>query len=331
MVIMKVFENGLCLLLIICFLSSCCYGKQVIGDGAGDFVFEHKIAGQVKKISVYYYCPRELSSLSRVVFVLHGAGRNGRVYRDEWQKYANRYNFIVLCPEFSEGEFGGWGKYNGGNIYDYEQKKYNERADWTFNVIEGLFDFVKQDRELKAEAYCIFGHSAGAQFVQRMVLFMPEARFSLAIANGAGDYTAPVFNKIFSDGLQYTCVTEESLRKSFAKGMVILMGAKDLMSKTMPKEGQFHEYDRVWKARRFYKTAKAEALKRRTTFKWLFRLVPNADHNNPLHAKYGSMLASKSKIFLSNPNVREPKNAADGNESGQTDSNTPTKAKFKNR
>ena len=323
----KVFKNSLYLFLIICFLSCGCYGKQVIGDGAGNFVFEYKIAGKVKKIPVYYYCPQELAPLSRVVFVLHGAGRNGKGYRDEWQKYANRYNFIVLCPEFSEGEFGGWGRYNGGNIYDYEQKKYSKRADWSFNVIEGLFDFVKQERELKAEAYCIFGHSAGAQFVQRMVMFMPEARFSLAISNGSGDYTAPVFDKIFSDGLKDTGVTEESLGKSFEKEMIVLMGAKDLMSKTMPKEGQFHKYDRVWKAKIFFQTAKAEAMKRQAIFKWCFMLVPNADHNNPAYAEIGSKLAAKSKIFFSNPNAKDPNDINNVNEVSQTDNNTPSETK----
>ncbi len=248
--------------------------------------------------------------MSRIVFVMHGANRNGKAYRDEWQKYAARYNFIILCPQFSEADFPD-SKYNCGNIYDYDRKKYSDRADLTFNVIEGLFDFVKQDRGMKAEAYCIFGHSAGAQFVHRMVLFMPEARFSLAIANGAGDYTAPVFDKIPYEGLKGTYVTKESLKKSFAKEMVILMGARDLMSKTMPKEGQFHEYDRVWMAKRFYGIAKAEALKLQTTFKWLFRLVPNADHNNPLHAEYGSAMAARSKIFLTDPNAKEPNSIAE--------------------
>jgi hypothetical protein len=160
-----------------------------------------------------------------------------------------------------------------------------------------------------------------------MVLFMPEARFSMAIANGSGNYTAPVFDKELFDGVQYTSVTEESLRKSFAKEMIVLMGAKDIVSKTMPKEGKFHEYDRVWKAKVFYKTAKDESLKRQVPFKWRFSLVPNADHNNPVYAEYGSRFAARSKIFLSNPNAKEPNDVADSNESSWTDSNTPSKVK----
>ena len=114
---------------------------------------------------------------------------------------------------------------------------------------------------------------------------MPEARFSLAIANGSGNYTAPTFDKKFTDGVKFTAVTEESLRKSFAKEMIILMGDRDFVSKTMPKSPDaFHEYDRVWKAKVFYSTAKAEAEKRKVPLKWKFIFVPNADHNSRLHA-----------------------------------------------
>jgi predicted esterase len=314
--------------LITLFSLLCCglYAKPVIVNGDGDFVFEYKLAGQVKKIPVYYFSPQKLSRMSRVVFVLHGVGRNGKVYRDEWRTYAAKYNFIVLCPEFSKTEFPDWWSYNGGNIYDNEKKQYTPRQDWSFNVIEGLFDFVKQDRQLKAEAYCIFGHSAGAQFVQRMVLFMPEARFSLAIANGSGNYTAPTFDKKFTEGVKFTAVTEESLRKSFSKEMIILMGEKDFVSKTMPKSPDaFHEYDRVWKAKLFYDDAKAEAEKRKVDLNWRIKFVPNADHNSHLHAEYGSKLAANSKIFVpkQNPIADEPITIAGEVDPKPADGNSP--------
>ena len=262
-------------------------------------MFEYELAGQLKKIPVHYFAPKTMTRGSRIVFVLHGASRSGKGYRDTWQKYATTYNFLVICPEFSEAEFPGWWKYNGGNIYDMDAKKYTLRKDWTFNVIEGLFDFIRQDRQLEVEFYCLFGHSAGAQFVHRMALFMPEARFSLAIANGAGDYTEPTFEKNFTDGLKNTPATEENLVKAFQKEIIFLMGEKDLVSKTMPKTPEsFHEYDRVWKARFFFDAAKKEAAKRQAEFNWTLRFVPGADHNDPKHAEFGSRLAARSKKTL---------------------------------
>ena len=288
-----------CFVFTVCLLSGLSYPVPVIGDTSGQFVFEYKLGGQVKKIPVYYAAPKTLTKGSRIVFVLHGAARVGKGYRDEWQQYAVKYNFLVLCPEFSEVEFPGVWKYNYGNIYDSDTNKFTPRNEWAFNVIEGLFDFVRQDRQMEVEAYCIFGHSAGAQFVHRMVLLMPDARFSLAIANGAGDYTEPTFDKEFSDGLKLTEATEETLKKAFKKQMVILMGDKDLVSKTMPKTPEaFDQYDRVWKARLFFACAKAESAKRQTPLNWTLRYVPGADHNDPKHAEFGSRLAAQSKKRL---------------------------------
>jgi poly(3-hydroxybutyrate) depolymerase len=307
----KIFGNRLDVFLIIFFALLCSpsYAKPIIGNEAGNFAFTYKTSDQTKTIPVYYFAPPKLSRASRIVFVIHSDSRSGKQYRDEWAQYAVKYNFLVLCPEFSSAEFDWW-KFNAGNIYDMEKKKYNPRQDWTFNIIEQLFDFAKRDRQMKAEAYCIFGHSAGAQFVQRMVLFMPEARFSLAISNGAGGYTLPTFDKKFTDGIR-GLITEESLKKSFAKEMIILMGDLDYVSKTMPKsEGAFHQYDRTWRAKIFYDTAKAEAAKRNAALNWHFKFVPNADHQNRLHAEYGSKFAATSKLSLPKPELvgAEPNN-----------------------
>ncbi|MHC4068315.1 MAG: hypothetical protein ACYS18_04090 [Planctomycetota bacterium] len=222
------------------------------------------------------------------------------MYRDEWQQYARKYNFLVLCPELSKKDFPYW-EYNCGNIYDKEKKRYNPKEEWTFNLIEQLFDFVREDRKMRVGSYCIFGHSAGAQFVQRMVLFMPEARFSLAIANGAGWYTLPNFEYVFTDGLKGTSVTEEGLKKAFEKNLIILMGSKDFVTKTRPASyaATKHKWDRVWRAKFFYEEAKTRSEQMEVELNWVYKTVPGADHNNPKHALWGSRYAAKAPKDIS--------------------------------
>ncbi len=297
------------LIIIILSLSLCCFSNAApkIGEYSGDFVFEYKVGNKIKNIKVYYYAPKELTQNSRIAFVLHGASRSGRGYRDEWKQHARKYNFLVLCPEFTKQDFPGWWTYNGGNIYDKQEKKYTPKEEWSFNVIEKLFDFVKEDRKMRVGTYGIFGHSAGTQFVHRMVLFMPEARFSVAIANGAGDYTHPTFEKTFSDGLRGTSATEQTVKQAFSKELIILMGKKDFVSKTMPKsDDEMHKWDRVWRAKIFYKTVKEEAKRLGVEHNWRFQFVPNADHNNPKHALFGSRFIARSK-----KNIEKPKTTND--------------------
>ena len=285
------------------FLSCCLYAKPVVSTYSGEFIFKYESSAGPKSIKVYYYAPEKLKQNSRIVFVLHGASRNGAMYRNEWQKHAKKYNFLLLCPEFSENEFPGIWAYDCGNVYDIEKESFKPKEQWAFNVIEKLFDFVKDDRQIKVGSYCIFGHSAGAQFVQRMVLFMPEARFSLAIANGAGWYTMPSFEDNFHNGLRHSPVTEETLKKSFNKELIILMGDKDKVSKTSPPSYSqtMHKWDRVWRAKFFYKGAKAKAEQLGVKLNWLFKFVTDADHNDPKHALWGCRYAARSKKGLSNP------------------------------
>lgn len=286
---------------IICFFffRSCLYAAPLLSADSGDFIFKYETSEKTRNIKVYYYAPEKLTPNSRIVFVLHSDSRDGKAYRDEWKQYAIKYNFLVLCPEFTEREFPYW-EYNCGNVYDDENKTFKPKELWTFNVIEKLFDLVKNDRQMRADYYCIFGHSSGAQFVQRMVLFIPEARFSMAIADGVGWFTMPSFENDFVLGIRHSPLTDEILKKAFEKQLIILMGEKDKVSKTMPASyiQTTHKWDRLWRARFFYKDAKTKSQQLGEEFNWLFKIVPGADHIDPKHALWASRYVAKSKKFM---------------------------------
>ena len=59
-------------------------------------------------------------------------------------------------------------------------------------AVEHLFDYVREKSGATQDTYLLDGHSAGAQFVQRLVTFLPEARYSRAVAANAGVYVMPV-------------------------------------------------------------------------------------------------------------------------------------------
>lgn len=272
------------------------YGGSAMPGTHGELVFPFKTPKKTTNIKVYYFAAEKLRADSPIVFVLHSDSRNGKVYCNEWSQYAKKYRFLVVCPEFSKKDFPYW-KYNCGNVYDQEKRSFRPKDQWTFNAIEQLFDFVKDDRQIDVDSYCIFGHSSGAQFVQRMVLFMPEAKFSVAIANGAGWYTMPSFEQAFDRGIRNSPLTNDTLKQAFEKDLVILMGAKDKVSKEMPPSyaETTHKWDRLWRAKFFYKDAQSKAEELGVEMKWKFRLVANADHNNPAHAAWASGYIARSR------------------------------------
>lgn len=266
-----------------------------INTGHGNFVFKDEKSNKKKNIKVYYYKPEKLTLASRIVFVMHGNRRKAEGYRNLWAKFAKKYNFLVLCPEFSEKDFPGGFGYNMGNIYTDKWERI-DKSEWAFSVIERLFDYVKESTKMKTELYCIYGHSAGGQLVHRMVLFMPEARTSLAIAANPGYYTVPDYNTPLHCGIKGAGIDKEQLKKAFSKNLVILLGEKD----TIPFENQTeHEKkqgkNRVEKGLYFFHESKKLAEKMAADFNWKTRKVPGADHNSDKMDIYGSRLAARSK------------------------------------
>ena len=83
-----------------------------------------------------------------------------------------------------------------GNVYDDDGRR-KVQEEWSFGVIERVFDCVKNALGLNAESYGFYGHSAGSQFVHRFLYFMPENRAHLIVAANAGWYTMPTFEQVF--------------------------------------------------------------------------------------------------------------------------------------
>src|SRR4029453_9840864 len=65
------------------------------------------------------------------------------------------------------------------------------RNEWSLFIIEQLFDNIRARWKLETTTYDAIGHSGGAQFLHRLVLFVPEARFGRAIASSPGRYAFP--------------------------------------------------------------------------------------------------------------------------------------------
>lgn len=88
---------------------------------------------------------------------------------------------MLVAPEFAS-PFSGitTNDYADGNLFTYFGSR-NFREEWAFAVVENAFDYIVEQNNLTNGVYDIFGHSAGAQFVHRVVLLMPEAKIDKAI------------------------------------------------------------------------------------------------------------------------------------------------------
>lgn len=250
---------------------------QALGTSAS---FEFTQAG--RQVIVRYFLPEEGAADAPVVFVLHGVKRNGEDYFNDWRPHAQKRGFVLIAPEFSQASFPGDEGYIYGNTVD-RQGRPLPRAAWSFSMIEPIFAAVRERAGLHAQDYAIFGHSAGAQFVQRFLYFVPEAHVSQAIAANAGWYMLPDLHVRFPYGVGGTPVTQDALNQAFARRLVILLGTAD----TDPKhrvlrhtpEADAQGPHRFARGQYFFARAREAAAAAKVPFAWRLVPVPGVAHS----------------------------------------------------
>ena len=102
-----------------------------------------------------------------------------------------------------------------------------DRAQWSFGVIDRVFDAVRAMGGIRRNSYVIFGHSAGAQFTHRALLFGALQRAELVIAANAGAsirLDPPIH---FPGGLKGSPIDEDGERRAFQQRAVIMLGDAD--------------------------------------------------------------------------------------------------------
>lgn len=245
----------------------------------GNFLFES--GGH--KLTVWHYRPAAATADAPVLFVIHGVGRNAEEYLNDWTQLAEQKNFLLVVPEFSKAEFPGEEAFNSGNLFDAAGQPL-PREQWSYSMIEPLFDTVRQKLGSRRSDYMIYGHSAGAQFVQRFLYFVPEARVTRVVAANAGWYMLPELATDFPYGLKGTPANEAALRTAFARPLVVLLGEAD----TDPQHQSLRHTPgadaqglyRFARGQYFFAHAQAAALALHAAFNWTLATVPGVEHSN---------------------------------------------------
>ena len=161
-----------------------------------------------------------------VLFVHHGVARNGQDYRDYWLPHANTGRMLVIALEFPEASFPEYLWYNFGNLHAKDGTP-NPRENWTFGIDTRLFDALRRQGITRASQYGLFGHSAGGQYVHRMLSFGYREHVAVAISANAGTYAMPDLATDWPWGLGATEVTAGDLPALLRFNLTIMAGTAD--------------------------------------------------------------------------------------------------------
>jgi poly(3-hydroxybutyrate) depolymerase len=175
-------------------------------------------------VRAHLVVPPIVGPRTRLVVVLHGVLRNGADYAERWAPIAAPGDHVVLAPEFDMARWPGARAYNLGNA--------TGRGPSSFAALEVLCDAVRAQVGVADPRLILWGHSAGAQFVHRFMLFRPLAPVRLAIAASAGWYTAPDLGLSWPYGLAHRRLrfTEADVRRWASRPVVLMRGARDVFA-----------------------------------------------------------------------------------------------------
>lgn len=268
-------------------------GADVVPTGKSDFVFADEHGNADKPIRVWLFRPAKFTSTAPILFVMHGTLRNGETYREPWVPLAGESGALVVVPEFGLDHYRDTRTYQFGNMRSKNGESIAEDK-WTFAAIEHLFDHLKTSTGSQREQYYLFGHSAGAQFVHRMVLFQRKNRIALAVTANAGSYTLPDHSVAFPFGLKDSGLADEGLKAALQVPLLILLGEKDIDTndKYLPKNpGAIAQGPtRLARGHCFFESAEAASQRLDTPLRWTKQIVPGVGHDNSRMAPVAAKL-----------------------------------------
>ena len=110
---------------------------------------------------------------------------------------------MAIAVEFTEDAFPDYLWTHFGNLHD-DKGAPNPREQWTYGIDGRLFAALRDQGLTERQGYGLFGHSAGGQFVHRMLSFGFRDRVAVAVSANAGTYAMPDLEVAWPFGLGAT-------------------------------------------------------------------------------------------------------------------------------
>jgi len=223
---------------------------------------------------------------SAVWFVMHGAGRDVDRYIRAAAPVAERYGALAIAIHFTKQAYPTGADYTlgmGG------PGGWRAPENMLYAEIEHAFDLVLGSLGGQQTGYYLFGHSAGAQFVHRLLTFLPKPRALGAVAANAGWYTLPTTDDLRVHTMPYGLINgpvdAKALVAFFNTPFVVLLGSNDTTAAADDDlvrgtpEATAQGANRLERGRHYFAVAKAQATKLHATFAWRLEVAPGVGHD----------------------------------------------------
>lgn len=275
-------RRAACLGLLVSIAS--CQTKAANPDVLGNAPIPAGVAEQTAdlqgvSIEVFTYRPAGCA-LSGALMVFHGLDRNADAYRDYVIPLGQRFCLLVVAPLFDAARFPTWRYQRGGIVHDGSVQP---AESWTVNLVPRLASWIRHQEGRAELPYALIGHSAGGQFLSRVVAFGNDEAKEIVIANPSTwvrpslEIAAPYgFGGVF--GPQQG---EAALRRYLAAKVTVLLGQEDVGSRNLATSEEAEEQGstRFERGQTVFREAADAARRHGCAFNWHLAAVPGVGHN----------------------------------------------------
>lgn len=218
---------------------------------------------------------------SPVVLVQHGMGRNGDEYCEAWVPAADRHGLLIVATSFPAASWPGSRPYNDGHVLE-EDGSLRPRENWSQAIPGRVFALLREAGLTTRDKAHLWGHSAGGQFVHRLMATQPHDIFEAVGPANAGWYTLPTLDLPYPQGLAGIGLSREDVVRLLAYPMVLFAGDQDIETQAdnLPK----HEAalaqgpHRFARAHHYLARGQAEAARLGVPCNWRLVVVPGIGH-----------------------------------------------------
>jgi poly(3-hydroxybutyrate) depolymerase len=226
-----------------------------------------------------------------VVIVQHGMSRNGAEYCEAWVPAAERHGFLVVAITFPKEAWPDAVTYNNGHVLA-EDGALRRRDGWSLAIPGRVLTLLREAGMTRRDKIHLWGHSAGGQFVHRLLATQPGGSFAAVGAANSGWYTLPTLDLRYPDGLGGIGLTQDDVVRFLGYPMVIFSGDQDIdgTAENFPKHqaAMAQGPNRFARAQFYLARGQAEAARLGVPCRWTRIVVPEVAHEGMRMAAFAA-------------------------------------------
>ena len=250
---------------------------RVATIGPGDGEQSVSLSGTV--LDVFTYRPVQCTP-SLLLVVFHGIQRDAGPYRDRARPLADKLCAFVVAPKFDQQRFPR-DRYQLGGVVEHGHLV--PPGSRSIDLVAPLVAWARNAAGQPGMPYVLIGHSAGAQFVGRVVACTPTEAAAIVLANPStwvmpSTDTAAPFG---FGGIEPPHDAEQALRTYLALPIVVALGGADTGTKSLDTSAEAMAQGpyRLARGQNAFRTAQAVAASRGWPLRWSLIEVPGVGHD----------------------------------------------------